>query len=180
MKGIVFTEFLEMVEKTFGLETVDYIIAQSNLESKGAYTAVGTYDFAEMLRLVTNLSEKVNTPVNDLLYVYGTYFFSALLTSHPEIFKQFKHPISLMSSIEDHIHVHVRKIYPGAELPTFEVLQEDNNSITMIYESSRSLYRFAHGLMQKTFEHYKREATIIVEKLKEDGSRVKFTASYNE
>ena len=74
MKGIVFTEFLEMVESTFGLETVDYIITNSDLESKGAYTAVGTYDFGEMLRLVTNLSEKVNSPVDDLLYVYGTYF----------------------------------------------------------------------------------------------------------
>lgn len=180
MKGIVFTEFLEMVEETFGLETVDYIITNSNLESRGAYTAVGTYDFGEMLRLVTNLSEKVNTPVNDLLYVYGTYFFNALITNHPEIFKQFKHPIALLSSIEDHIHVHVRKIYPGAELPTFTILHEDDTSITMIYESSRSLYRFAHGLMQKTFEYYKREASIIVEKIKEDGSEVKFIASYNE
>lgn len=180
MKGIVFTEFLEMVENTFGLETVDHIIEHSNLKSKGIYTAVGTYDFGEMLQLVTNLSEKVNTPVNDLLFAYGTYFFSALIKNHPEIFEKFNHPIVLLSSVEDHIHVHVRKIYPGAELPTFEVLHEDDKSITMIYTSSRGLYRFAHGLMQKTFEYYKREATIRVEKLKEDGTKVKFIASYNE
>jgi len=180
MKGIVFTEFLEMVEETFGLETVDYIIENSHLESQGIYTSVGTYDFGEMLKLVTNLSEKVNTPVNDLLFVYGTYFFNALVKNHPDIFQKFKHPIALLSSIEDHIHVHVKKIYPGAELPTFEILKEDDTSISMIYISSRSLYRFAHGLMQKTFEYYKREATISVEKLSEDGTKVKFTASYNE
>ena len=35
MKGIVFTEFLEMVEEKFGLEVVDYIIESSELASEG-------------------------------------------------------------------------------------------------------------------------------------------------
>ena len=76
MKGIVFTEFLEMVESTFGLETVDYIIENSNLESEGIYTSVGTYDFIEMVNLITKLSEKVKIPVNTLVYEYGKYFFN--------------------------------------------------------------------------------------------------------
>ena len=33
MKGIVFTEFLELVEDKFGLETVDEIINNSDLKS---------------------------------------------------------------------------------------------------------------------------------------------------
>jgi hypothetical protein len=33
MKGIVFTEFLDLVEDKFGLEVLDKIITQSNLES---------------------------------------------------------------------------------------------------------------------------------------------------
>jgi len=32
MKGIVFTEFLELVENKFGLEMVDTIILNSNLK----------------------------------------------------------------------------------------------------------------------------------------------------
>ena len=55
MKGIVFTEFLEMVEETIGLETVDYIIYKSELKSEGIYTSVGTYDFFEMLSLISNI-----------------------------------------------------------------------------------------------------------------------------
>ena len=43
MKGIVFTEFLEMVEEKYGLEMVDDIIENANLQSHGAYTSVGTY-----------------------------------------------------------------------------------------------------------------------------------------
>ena len=43
MKGIVFTEFLEMVEDKFSFDVVDTIIEQSELESGGVYNAgVGT------------------------------------------------------------------------------------------------------------------------------------------
>ena len=58
MKGIVFTEFLELVEEKFGIEMVDEIITASNLESGGAYTAVGTYKFVEMINLLTALSAR--------------------------------------------------------------------------------------------------------------------------
>ena len=43
MKGIVFTEFFELVEDKFGLEVVQQIIDECKLESEGIYTSVGTY-----------------------------------------------------------------------------------------------------------------------------------------
>lgn len=55
MKGIVFTEFLEMVADKFSADTVDTIIEEADPPSGGAYTAVGTYDFAEMASLVTKV-----------------------------------------------------------------------------------------------------------------------------
>lgn len=42
MKGIVFREFITMVETQFSLETADAIIADSTLATGGAYTTVGT------------------------------------------------------------------------------------------------------------------------------------------
>ena len=44
MKGVIFTEFLEMVESHFSPEMADRIITAARLPSGGAYTAVGTYD----------------------------------------------------------------------------------------------------------------------------------------
>ena len=75
MKGIVFTEFLELVENKFGLEMVDTIILNSNLKSNGVYTSVGTYSFSEMLQLLTHLSEKTGISIDDLLLIYGEHFF---------------------------------------------------------------------------------------------------------
>ena len=179
MKGIVFTEFLEMVEASFGLETTDNMIENSNLPSEGIYTSVGTYDFNEMVSLITSLSEEVKIPANDLIYTFGLYLFDSLGKAHPEVIKSYNSPLALLYSIEDHIHVHVQKLYPEAELPTFKILEKTNTSISMIYSSSRGLYRLAHGLIEKCFEHFNGSATIEYELLKEDGTEVKFDVTQN-
>ncbi|MEK6152190.1 heme NO-binding domain-containing protein [Flavobacteriaceae bacterium 3-367] len=179
MKGIVFTEFMEMVESKFGLETADTIIELSDLPSQGIYTSVGTYDFNEMLSLITNLSKEIKLPVDELIYTFGLYLFTSLGKAHPEVIQSYNSPLGLLYSIEDHIHVHVKKLYPDAELPTFKILEKTDSSISLIYSSSRGLYRLAHGLMQKAFEHFNGSATIAYELLKEDGTEVKFDIVQN-
>jgi len=174
MKGIIFTEFLEMVESKFGLEFVDTIIETSKLPSSGIYTSIGTYDFNEMLSLITALSKQTNIPVGELIYTFGHYLFARLSAAHPEVIQNYNTPLGLLYSIEDHIHVHVRKLYPDAELPTFKILEKTDTSLAMIYASKRGLYRLAHGLMEKSFEHFNKAATVTYELISEDGTEVKF------
>jgi len=52
MKGIIFTSFLDLVEEKFGMEMLEEVISSANLPNKGAYTAVGTYDHAELVQMV--------------------------------------------------------------------------------------------------------------------------------
>ena len=125
MKGIIFTEFLELVEDRFGLEMVDALIENAELESGGAYTAVGTYNFEEMLQLVTGLSSNTGISVDDLMLVFAEHLFKALIKAHPSIVEHYRDPMMLLSSIEHHIHVEVQKIYPDAQLPSFEVEQHN-------------------------------------------------------
>ncbi|MGB2683573.1 MAG: heme NO-binding domain-containing protein [Olleya sp.] len=174
MKGIVFTEFLELVEDKFGLEMVDNIITSSTLESDGVYTAVGTYSFSEMLQLLTHLSENTGISIDNLLLVYAEHFFSVIENSYPGLLATYKDPIEMISSIENHIHVEVRKIYPDSELPTFEVVEKTENSLVMIYTSSRAMHHFGLGLMNKTFAHFNATETIDLQKIKEDGTEVRF------
>jgi hypothetical protein len=179
MKGIVFTEFLELVEDKFGLEMVDNIISNSKLESEGIYTAVGTYSFSEMLQLLQHLSENTGISIDNLLLVYAEHFFSVIEKSYPGLLATYKDPIEMISSIENHIHVEVRKIYPDAELPTFEVVEKTENSLVMIYTSSRAMHHFGLGLMNKTFAHFNETAKIELEKIKEDGTEVRFIIHKN-
>lgn len=174
MKGIVFTEFLEMVESQYGLEMVNDIIAASQLKSSGAYTSVGTYDFAEMQELIYHLSASLKKDPNDLIYAYGQYFFDHLVRTYPHIFDHYKSAILLLQSVEEHIHVQVVKIYPDAELPRFDISEVKDGRMEMVYTSSRALYMFAYALIERTFAHYETVSSISYEKLKEDGTCVKF------
>ncbi|WP_299158414.1 heme NO-binding domain-containing protein [uncultured Tenacibaculum sp.] len=179
MKGIVFTEFLELVESKFGLEMVDKIITQSKLESEGAYTSIGTYRFSEMLQLLGNLSNNTGISTDNLLLVYGEHFFNVIEESYPGLLNTYNDPIEMLASIENHIHVEVRKIYPKAELPTFIIEEKTENSLILIYKSSRSMHHFGLGLMNKTFEYFNSTATIVLERIKKDGSEVKFIINKN-
>ena len=174
MKGIVFTEFLDLVEDKFGLEMVDTILTKSNLESGGVYTSIGTYRFSEMLQLLTHLSSNTNLSIDDLLLVYGEHFFTVIEKSYPGLLNTYSDPIEMLASIENHIHIEVRKIYPDAELPTFIVEEKDENSLTMVYQSSRAMHKFGLGLMNKTFAHFNCTAKIDMERIKEDGTEVRF------
>jgi len=180
MKGIVFTEFLEMVEKEFGLEVVDDIVLKSNLPSNAIYTSVRTYDFIEMQSLIANLSKVTGIPANDLIYAYGRYFFNVLNRSYHKIFEHYHSPLEMLASIENHIHVEVRKLYPDAELPSFKIIKQEKDYLEMLYFSERSMYMFAKALMEKTFEHYHAHSIIELELLNDDGSKVRFKISQKE
>ena len=142
MKGIVFTEFLELVEQKFGLEMVDRIITQSNLESKGIYTAIGTYEFSEMLQLLQNLNDNTGIEINDLLRIYGEHFFSVLESNYSQLIERYSTPLEMLASVEKHIHVEVQKIYPDATLPTFDVISLEDKSLEMIYKSGKAMHHF--------------------------------------
>jgi len=74
-KGIVLTEFLEMVEEGHGLDIVDELLDLPNLSHGGSYTSVGTYEFAELASLVAKLSSLLEVPTDELLRAYGVHLF---------------------------------------------------------------------------------------------------------
>ncbi|MUU78708.1 heme NO-binding domain-containing protein [Winogradskyella endarachnes] len=174
MKGIIFTEFLDLVEEKFGLAMVDEIIEQSKLESNGIYTAVGTYEFSEMLQLISHLSENTNISVDDLLMVYSEHLFKALIKTHPNLVEHYKDPMNLLASIENHIHVEVQKIYPEAQLPTFVLEEKTDDKMTLVYKSERALYMLGKGLMLETFKLFKTPVEISFEKINDSGTEVRF------
>lgn len=174
MKGIVFSEFLEMIEQKFGYEMVDIIITESDLPSGGSYTAVGTYDFSEMQALLTTLHQKTNIPVNQLLNVFGRYLFGTFEKGYSTFLEAADNAFDFLSSIETYIHVEVRKLYPDAELPTFETKLVAPNQLEMIYHSERRMGAFAEGLIESSFQYFKEEAQIVKEPLNESGTIVRF------
>lgn len=153
MKGLIFTEFMEMVETTWSLDRVDILIARSQVASGGAYTSVGTYPHAEFTALLAALSEESRTPVPDLLRTFGQHLFGRFFQIYPRFFLGMDSSFQFLADIEKVIHTDVRKLYPDAELPTFEV-EQGADSLILTYFSEHPLADLAQGLIEGCVAHF--------------------------
>ncbi|HIQ44287.1 heme NO-binding domain-containing protein [Ectopseudomonas khazarica] len=154
MLGMVFTEFLEMVEQRFSPELADQMLTQTTLANDGAYTAVGYYPYAEMQALLATLSRLTGNSVPALLQDYGEYLFRRFVELYPEMFEHCRDSFDLLSQVDGHVHREVHKLYPQAQLPVFETLTHTPACLVLEYRSSRGLADLAEGLIRGCIEHY--------------------------
>ena len=154
MKGVVFTELLEMVEARFSADMVDDIIDDANLPSGGVYTAVGTYPHEEIVALVVALSQRSGLAVRDLLLVFGEHLFGRFVVGYPSFFTTADDAFVFLSGIEDIIHTEVRKLYPDAQLPKFDIEQHNDTQLVLLYDSRRHFEDLAEGLMRGCIAHF--------------------------
>lgn len=153
MKGIIFSNFIEMIDKTFSPEITEKLIDEVKPASGAAYTTVGSYDHQEIIDLVVGLSELTGEEVPTLVRAFGTYLFSSLGKAHPEYVSDAKDTFDLLQRVHEHIHVEVRKLYPDAELPTIACRVNDN-TLTLDYRSERPFADVAEGLIAGCIEHF--------------------------
>ncbi len=175
MKGIVFTEFIEMVEQKFSTSVANRLLDESDLPSGGAYTAVGTYDHQELVSMVVKLSEISGLPVPVLIKAFGNYLFGRFHTLYPAFFKGVTSALDFLARIEDIIHAEVLKLYPDAQLPRFEITRPDSNTVIMTYHSERHFGDLAEGLIEACIEHFGDPVSLTRENLTEPGQPVRFT-----
>ena len=154
MKGVIFTEFLDFVELQHGYETVDAIIGMAAPASGGVYTAVGSYDFKEMAALLGALSQVANAPAPALLQAFGRHLFKRFAVLYPVFFETIHDPLAFIETVEARIHVEVRKLYPGAELPRIQTRRAANDTLLLSYRSCRPLGHLCLGLIQGCGKHF--------------------------
>lgn len=146
VKGMMFTEWVEWVERTWSPELADDLLDANDLPSGGAYTSHGTYDHAEMLSLFGVLGERTNRPVPELVRSFGEALFPILATSHPHTIADASTAFALLAQLNAHIHPEVRRLYPDAEVPTFEA-DQSRGVFQLTYRSSRPFADLAEGLL---------------------------------
>lgn len=176
MKGVVFTEFMEMVESRMGLDMLDRIITEADLPNDGAYTSVGTYDHAELVRLVEALSNATALSMTELIYMFGEQLFQRFAIGYPNLFGDAATAFDFLSRIDGVIHVEVRKLYPDAELPKLVCARPGPDALTILYSSPRGFGDLAAGLIAGCIGHFNEPIRVTRTNLeKEDAMhRVRF------
>jgi hypothetical protein len=167
MKGLVFVEFMDMVEEKFSPKILQTIIDKANLPSGCAYTSLGTYDHDEMVQLVTCLGTETKIPIPDLLKAFGETMFNKLTKSHAQ-FMVAADTFGFVELIDRYVHIEVRKLYPDAELPSFECARPNANELTLHYKSVRPMADFAHGMLVGCIAHF--GEAISMERQDSDGA----------
>ena len=176
MKGIVFSEFIEMVEEVFSPEVSDKIIMESDLPSGGAYTSVGTYKHEEMLILIDKLSTLTDTPEDKLIVAFGKHLCKRFTLLYSNFFYGVSNSFEFLDTIENHVHVEVQKLYPDAQLPTFTTEGSDSDKMVMTYISDRPFAMLAYGLIQGCACYFKENIEITIDDLSDGkGSHARFT-----
>lgn len=175
MKGVVFTEFLEMMDERFGPEVTERVIEACALAGGGAYTAVGTYDHRELMALVSALGREVGLGVPDLMKAYGRHLFGRFVRLYPPFFQGVSSAFQFLEQVDSHIHVEVRKLYPEAELPSFRASRLDDRHLDLDYRSARPFGDFAEGLILGCGDHFGENLSIAREPLDGgEGSAIRF------
>jgi hypothetical protein len=157
MQGLIFAEFLDFVDQKLG--------SIPDVPPAGSYSALATYDHAELAGLVGRVSAATGVAAPELLRSFGIHLFGRFAALYPVFFFEADSALGFLGSIETYIHGEVQKLYPGAEFPYFECRSPGAGRLEMMYRSSRALADLAGGLIQGCILHFRETIELTREDL---------------
>jgi len=152
VKGIVFNLLEEAVSRQYGEHVWDDLLQTAGLD--GAYTSLGNYPDQHLTALVRAAAAATGQPAQAIIRWFGREALPALAAAYPGFFGPHDDLRPFLYTLNDIIHPEVRKLYPGADVPTFGVRTADDGTITMRYGSPRRLCAFAEGLIDGAAAHF--------------------------
>lgn len=152
MKGIVFNLLEEVVVRNYGEDRWDHILEASTLY--GAYTSLGSYPDVHMSTMVQVAAQQLELTPFEVLRWFGREAIPCLVQRYPDFFTAHSTTLPFVLSVNSIIHPEVRKIYPGAQVPTFGFTEDLEGRLLMGYRSPRRLCALAQGFTEGAALHY--------------------------
>lgn len=173
MKGILFVEFIDFIESHANPEIAQQIINKAKVASGGAYSRVGLYDYQELIQLLVASADELDEPAEKLLSLFSDHLMNMFSREYPDFFTGATSAADILRNLDSHIHVQVKKLYPDAELPSFNYQQNDDE-IVMDYRSPRPLAAVAHALIGACIKHFRTNEHIVSSNVAEDNCSAQF------
>ena len=152
MKGVVFNLFEGAVTREHGEDAWDALLDAAHVD--GAYTSLGSYPDAHLMALVHAAAMARGESDQAVIRWIGREAMAPLAVAYPAFFDPHDDVRSFILTLNDIIHPEVRKLYPGADVPTFGFSTDADGSITLRYGSPRRLCSFAEGLIEGAAAHF--------------------------
>ncbi|HET8554902.1 MAG TPA: heme NO-binding domain-containing protein [Rhodanobacteraceae bacterium] len=158
MKGIVFNTLEQVVVAHYGETAWENLLDAAG--SSGVYTSLGTYPDDEMMRLVTAASEALDMPPAEVVRWFGRQAIPRFAQRYPDFFTTHESTRTFVLDLNAIIHPEVRKIYTGAQCPTFDFREADDGALLIGYRSPRQLCALAHGFIEGTADYYREQVEV--------------------
>jgi hypothetical protein len=158
MKGIIFNLLEEVVTQKYGANTWDQLLETAKVD--GAFTSLGSYPDEQLVALVDAAAKALNLPANQIIRWFGGQAIPLLVKKYPVFFAKHTSTRPFLLTLNAIIHPEVRKLYPGAHTPDFELDASSPDVLVMGYRSQRKLCALAEGLIEGASNHYRETVTI--------------------
>ncbi len=161
MKGVIFNVVQEVVEDAFGIDFWDDAVDLAGID--GSYTSLGSYEDGDMIALVGAIAELGRVSRNDVLVLAGRNGFDKLASRHTELLAGLSGWRDVLDQLDGIIHPEVRKIYPDADVPSFDANQVSGagqDVVLLEYESKRNLCGLAEGLVKGMGDWFETELAV--------------------
>lgn len=126
------------------------------------FVSAQTYDDGVTMGLVGAICEVANMEPATLLKAFGEYWITfAGNSAYGPLMDQFGDTLEEFIENLDAMHVRIQAAMPGADMPSFEVLDAGADKLEVAYRSNRSgLEPFVVGLLTGLSERFGEQATV--------------------
>lgn len=171
MKGIVFNILEALIVEKFGDETMEEIYSKVQFSGDGLpFISPVTYPDSDLYAILTFLVKKTSIPIDDLIFEFGKFMFPVFFEKYPVFFENINSPVEFLKTVNDIIHVEVKKLFEKAAPPVVEVDQLSENQIILHYYSERKLCRLLEGLLEAMALHFNQKISYIHKECMKDGA----------
>ena len=158
MKGIIFNLAEEVVAREHGDDVWDAVLEGAGVS--GSYTSLGSYPDADLGAIVASAARLLGADERDVLRHVARGAIPILAARYPHFFSPHRHACAFVLTLNDIIHPEVRKLYPGADVPSFTYDLHGDRAVTLTYTSSRRLCVLAEGFISGAATHYGEKVAI--------------------
>jgi hypothetical protein len=152
VKGVIFNLVEDVVRHEHGDDVWDEVVDESGVT--GAYTSLGSYPDEDLVAIADTVARRYGATTSDVVRHVGHESIPTLAARYPEFFEPFDEVRSFLLTLNGIIHPEVRKLYPGAVTPEFDIRTDDPHVLELVYRSSRQRCDLAEGLILGAADHF--------------------------
>lgn len=160
VKGLVFVLLENQIVADHGDEAWERVQRRAGLEHV-TYGPRDDHPHEDLLALLEAAEPLVGHTGRDLQRWFGRRALIQLASEFYRFFRAHDTTVSFAAALNEEVHPAVRKRYPGAEVPVFQIDDDPREGdLRLRYDSDRGLCSFAEGLIEGTGQLYGEKVTI--------------------